>query len=274
MTPALCDVHTHADCCDGQDSLEVMAAAAWNAGVRYFGVSCHSHTPIPADEGNVLPADMGPYREAVLALRQAYQGRMEVLLGLEWDSCADVSPAGFDYWIGSVHNLQDPDTGAYHCLDWNPAQLAACCVFMFGGDFLALAEGYYAAVAAMAAKKPPILGHIDLICKLNEGAAFFDEAHPRYRAAALAALEAVDPGATLLEINTGAVQRGYRKNPYPADFLLQAWREMGGRVIITSDAHNAGAVAYGYGRAIALAKAAGFTESVLLTQNGQIPCPL
>ena len=108
MTPRLCSVHTHASCCDGADSLEAMAAGALAAGIRYLGFSCHSHTPIPEDEGAVLPADMTAYRAAVLRLRAAYAGRMEILLGLEWDSQSDISPEGFDYWIGSAHYQRGP----------------------------------------------------------------------------------------------------------------------------------------------------------------------
>ena len=87
----------------------------------------------------------------------------------------------------------------------------------------------------MAAMKPPILGHIDLITKLNAGNRFFDESAPRYKQAALEALHTTDPQATVLEINTGGVARGYRDAPYPALFLLKEWRAMGGRVILTSD---------------------------------------
>ena len=83
LTPFACSVHTHATLCDGKDTLEAMAAAAYGAGVRYYGVSCHSHTPIPVDEGAVLPADMTAYRAEVLRLRAEYEGRMEILLGLE-----------------------------------------------------------------------------------------------------------------------------------------------------------------------------------------------
>ena len=110
LSPRMCSVHTHSTLCDGKASPEAMAAAAYDAGVRYFGVSCHSHTPIPDDEGAVLPADMTDYRAAVLALREQYAGRMEVLLGLEWDSQSDISPDGFDYWIGSVHYPTAPIT--------------------------------------------------------------------------------------------------------------------------------------------------------------------
>ena len=137
-----------------------------------------------------------------------------------------------------------------------------------------MAEGYFAEVARVAAKRPTILGHIDLVTKLNAGNKFFDEDAPRYRAAALAALHAADPRATLLELNTGAMSRGYRDAPYPALFLLKEWRAMGGRIILTSDSHSADTVVYGYDRSIALAKAAGFDRSVLLTAAGAVECPL
>ena len=88
MTVYECSVHTHADWCDGKNSLAEMAAAACAAGVKHYGVSCHSHTPIPIDEGCVLDADMTAYRKAVLDLRAEYEGRMEILLGLEWESTA------------------------------------------------------------------------------------------------------------------------------------------------------------------------------------------
>jgi len=273
MTPAACSVHTHATLCDGKSTPEEMAAAACDAGVRYFGVSCHSHTPIDQDQGFVLPADMAAYREMVLRLRAAYAGRMEVLLGIEWDSQSDVTPEGFDYWIGSVH-YQRGANGRYYAADWGQEAFTACRDELFHGDALAVAEGYFAEVIRVAGKKPTILGHIDLITKLNGGNRFFDESAPRYRQAALEALHAADPQATLLEINTGGMARGYRDAPYPALFLLKEWRSMGGQIILTSDSHSASTVLYGYGDAAAWARAAGFDRSVLLTLDGPVECSL
>lgn len=274
LTSALCSVHTHSALCDGSASLREMAAAAYGTGVRYFGASGHSHTPAPDDRGLVLPADMAAYRAGVLELRQEYAGRMEVLLGIELDACADVTPEGFDYWIGSVHDLLDPETGRYYFVDWDEAALARCCVEMFRGSFPALIGGYYQSVAAIAAQKPTILGHLDLITKFNGGGGIFDEDDPRYRAAALAALHAADPDATLLEINTSAVVRGYRAAPYPAQFLLREWRRMGGQVILTSDAHTPEHIVSGYELAAEWAGRAGFTEAALLTSAGRVSCPL
>ena len=275
LTPAMCSVHTHSCLCDGRGTLAEMAAAAYAAGVRHFGASGHSHTPIPYDAGSVLPEEPAAYREEVLALRAEYAGRMEVLLGIEQDACSpqDV-PDWADYWIGSVHNLRGPEGGPCYPVDWDRERLAACRDELFGGDMLALAEAYYRAAAAMAERRPTILGHIDLITKLNRGGAFFDEDSLRYRRAALEALHHADPERTLLEINTGAAARGYRDDPYPAQFLLREWRALGGRVILTADAHSPETVVFGYDLAAEAARAAGYRESVLLTLAGPVPCTL
>ena len=273
LTPWCCSVHTHATLCDGKDTLEDMAAAACAAGVKYYGVSCHSHTPIDLDVGFVLDADMTGYREAVLRIREQYAGRMEVLLGLEWDSQSDIAPEGFDYWIGSAHYQKAPN-GKCYAADWGEEAFSACRDEAFGGDVLAVAEGYFREIQKVAAMKPTILGHMDLITKLNAGNRFFDEEAPRYQTAALEALHTADPAATVLEINTGGMARGYREAPYPALFLLKEWRAMGGRIILTSDAHNAAGILYGYDIAAALAKTAGFNHSVVLTGAGFEECPL
>ena len=267
MRAELCSVHTHTTLCDGKDIPEAMAAAACALGIRHLGFSCHSHTPIPQDEGAVLPADMAAYRETVLRLREEYAGRMEILLGLEWDSQADVSPEGFDYWIGSVH-YQKGSNGRFYAADWSAEQFALCREELFAGDPLAVTEGYFAEVARVAALRPTILGHLDLIAKFNAGNALFDEDAPRYRTAALEALHAADPAATLLEFHTGGMARGYRSIPYPALFLLKEWRSMGGRVIITADAHTASGLLYAYDQAADLARAAGFSSAAALTQGG------
>ena len=273
--PGLCSIHTHSVCCDGKSTLAEMAAAAYAAGVRYFGASGHSHTPIPADQGNVLPEDWTPYKQEVLRLRQEYAGRMEVLLGIDWDSCAQQPmPEGLDYWIGSVHDLRGGSPGCYYCVDWDRRMLEDCCRELFHGDFRGVYRQYYADVAEMAGRRPPVLGHIDLITKLNGDGGLFDEDSGDYRQAALDALHAADPAATLLEINTGAISRGYRRQPYPAQLLLREWRRMGGQVILTADAHWADAIVYGYEQAAAWAREAGYRESVLLTLEGWRTVPL
>ncbi len=267
-----CSVHCHCTFCDGKSSAEDMAAAAYKAGVRFFGMSCHSHTPVPHDEGNVLISDLSIYRGEMLRLKNEYDGRMEILTGIEWDSQSLSEPEDFDYWIGSVHNLRSDE--AYYCIDWDREKLTACRDDMFRGDAMAMVRAYYEDVASVAAKKPDILGHIDLITKLNGDGSFFDENSSAYKKLALSVLEAADPSVTLLEINTGAVCRGYRSKPYPALFILQRWREMGGSIIISSDAHSADNIVFGYEAAAEQAKMAGFKESAILSNRGIEMCAI
>ena len=66
--------------------------------------------------------------------------------------------------------------------------------------------------------------------------------------------------------------RAYRDEAYPALFLLEAWREMGGRVIITSDAHRREHILFGYARAVELAKRAGFGSCAVLSLKGIRDC--
>ena len=96
----------------------------------------------------------------------------------------------------------------------------------------------------MAELKPDIVGHIDLITKFIEQDALFDPNHPRYLAAAYRAVDALLPTGALFEINTGALSRGYRTTPYPAEPILAYIRERGGRVILTGDTHRAENLCY------------------------------
>ena len=133
---------------------------------------------------------------------------------------------------------------------------------------------YYAEAARVAAKKPTILGHFDGLLKLNEGNRYFDEDAHWYRALALEALHTADPKESLLEINTGGMFKGYRTAPYPAPFLLKEWRSMGGRIILTSDAHAESGILFGYQEAMELARSVGYSRSVLLTSDGMVECAL
>ena len=129
-------------------------------------------------------------------------------------------------------------------------------------------EAYFAEVEKVAALKPDILAHIDLIKKLNAKGEFFDEESPRYKAAALKALQAAKDNDCLLEVNTGGVYRGYRKDFYPSAWMLEEWNKMGGKVIITSDSHDVSSLTFGFEEAAAAIKAAGFTSVEVLTGHG------
>lgn len=263
-------VHCHTTFCDGKFTPEQMAAAACAQGLELLGLSGHSHTD--CDASCCMTAEgTEAYRAELARLKAAYKGRLDILCGLEWDQFSDDDPHRYDYWIGSVHYLCGPRTGRYYAVDNTAQELRECIDTEFDGDGLAAAEAYFRSVAETAARRPTILGHFDLIKKLNADSALFDENAPRYRAAALAALEAAAENGCVLEVNTGGVYRGYRQDFYPADWQLTAWQKMGGQVTITADAHTTESLTFGFEKAAQQVRAAGFAAVQVLTAEGFVP---
>ena len=103
-----------------------------------------------------------------------------------------------------------------------------------------------------------VLGHIELVMKFNEARDLFDDADPRYLGPALEAAELAARSGKLVEVNTGAIARGYRSEPCPGRAMLTRVREAGGRILLSSDCHDARLLDCGFDRAAALARACGF----------------
>lgn len=269
----LSSVHVHSKLCDGKNTLDELAVTAWKAGLKTLGFSGHSHTPCDI-EYCMTRSRTALYRAQVAKLKERYAGKMDILCGLEWDLNSDDDPAAYDYTIGSAHYVRGPKTGRYYEIDFRPADLTACIQDDFDGDGLAVVEAYFRNVEQVVAHKPTILGHFDLIKKINGGSKFFDEDAPRYHAAAGAALEAAAAAGVVMEVNTSGVYRGYRKDFFPGEALLRRWRELGGEVVITADAHEAKALTFGYEEAAAQLKDLGYDHVQVLGKDGFAPCEL
>lgn len=269
------NLHTHTTFCDGKDTAREMVEAAIALGMDSLGFSGHS--PYPAD----IPQDwvmqetdvLRRYRQEIIRLRQVYGDRIQLFLGLEQDILSPSPREDYDYLIGSVHALLRD--GQLISVDESETVFRQAVAETFGGDPLRFAEAYYAQVAQVHQETGcQIVGHFDLICKFNEKDRLFDTGHPRYQAAALEALNCLRDQDVILEINTGAMSRGYRTAPYPAPPLLRAMRDMGIPICITSDAHSAKDLMYGFSEAAELARACGYRESMYLTDHSFVPGPL
>ena len=260
-------VHCHSTMCDGKNTLQDMASAACAQGLTTLGFTGHSYTQRDR-EYCMSPSRTAQYKATIAKLKTEYKGKVDILCGIEWDILSEDKRTGYDYWIGSAHHLYGKNTGKYYEIDFRPQDLWDCINDDFDADPLAAVEAYFAEVEKVAAQKPDILAHIDLIKKLNANGEFFDEESPRYKAAALKALQAAKDNDCLLEVNTGSVYRGYRKDFYPGPWLLGEWQKMGGKVIITSDSHDINSLTFGFDEAAAAIKAAGFTSVEVLTGHG------
>ncbi|MBD5150966.1 MAG: histidinol-phosphatase [Oscillibacter sp.] len=269
------NLHTHTVFGDGKNSPEEMVLGAIRSGCRSLGFSEHSPLSQEADsDGWSMEADQEPvYRSEILRLREAYQDRLEIFLGLELDADTPVPELPYDYLIGSVHGIWRD--GRYHSIDAGEEEFVKNVREHFGGDCYAFAAACFERAAEFLPRCGcQIVGHFDLVTKFNEGGKLFDENDPRYVNAALEALETVMKQDIIFEINTGAISRGYRTVPYPAPFLLKAIQKKGGRICITSDTHSASTITYAFPEAAALAESCGFREAWVLTKDGFQPVGL
>jgi len=141
----------------------------------------------------------------------------------------------------------------------------------FGGDAEEAACEYWKAVVHMVrAGGFDIVGHLDLVKKNNRnpGDGFsFDPEGKRYREAAIEAIEAIASQNLVVEINTGGLNRGGTTECYPSPWLLSELRKRNIRMVVNADAHRAEHLDGHYAEARRALRAAGFDQTVLLTDH-------
>ena len=246
------NLHCHTNFDDGADAPERMVLAAEAAGLGSVGISLHC--PVSGQEAWCCPKEDEPrFLREMQRLRAAYADRIPVYCGLEYDLEGERSFAPYDYVIASCHLMDG------FSVDNTPEEAAALAGH-FGGTDRA-AEEYYRRVASIAEiEEADIVGHFDLLTKFDERRPLYDAASRFYRDAAFAAMETLHKAGKIFEINTGAISRGWRTSPYPAPELLRHLHCLGGRICLSSDAHAAAHIAFGFAEAEALARACGFSR--------------
>ena len=140
---------------------------------------------------------------------------------------------------------------------------------LWNGDWYAYARDYFELEATVYERTHcDWVGHFDLLTKFNEGYRDFDETKDAYLEPALAAMKKLNAEGLPFEINTGAIARGYRTEPYPNRILLRELRSMGGRIMINSDSHYAGNIGFHFEQAARSAVECGFTHTTVLAPGG------
>ena len=260
------DFHTHSVFCDGKNTLEEMTLAAISKGFSAIGFSGHSFTHFDLECG--IPNEReAEYFTECRRLQEKYGDKIEVLCGIERDFYADNQYADLDYVIGSVHYVKAGDD--YIAVDLKEGQDEAVKKH-FGGDYLSFAEEYFKTLSKLPeVHKTDIIGHFDLIKIFNADGSLFDENCERYVNAAIKAADALLKYDVLFEINTGAVFRGRRKEPYPSEFILKHLASNGGKIILSGDSHETDALGFGFENSIQLAKKCGFKSVYTLTKGGK-----
>ena len=234
--------HTHTKYCDGKNTTEEMVKRAIELGFSALGFSGHAYTPCEPEYSMSLE-DTKRYKDEILSLREKYRGEINLYCGIEMDYFSETDTSDFDYVIGSVHYLEKD--GVFYNIDGSPERFERA-VSAFGGVY-PLAESYYALVSDVVRRtNADIIGHFDLFTKFNEGEKRFSESDPRYVAAVENALSKLIPTNKIFEINTGAMARGYRSEPYPSAKIINKLIDSGAKLILSSDCHDAEFLNFGF----------------------------
>lgn len=256
------DFHTHTIYSDGKNTPREMIEKAVALGMEAIGISDHSYTD--HDLGYCMQKENeAAYIAELRALKEEYKDKIAVSIGLELDGSFEADRSSYDYMLGDCHNVKTP--GGYFSVDHALDGHKSLCEDWFGGDYTAFARAYYEGyVAATQKMRPDILGHFDLVCKF----CLVNESDPRYLSYAREALEASLAVTPYIELNTGAIARGYRHIPYPAPYLLEIVKEKGGVLLLGSDSHKTETLGFGFESAVEYLKENGIF-SIAVLKNGK-----
>ncbi len=268
-----CDTHTHTARCGhagGRDEEYVEAAIA--CGLVAIAVTDHlpfywlpraEHDPALA----MAPEELPRYVDAVLALKERYRGRIEVLLGIEADFVAgheealerELARVPFDVVLGSAHFL-----GGW-CVD----DTSSIPGYRQGQAEVDRIWARYAEAALAAARSGlfDVLSHLDLPKKFG----FRPSAPFAGREDEIVA--AVAASGCAVELSSGGRRKPVGEE-YPAPALLRRLVAAGAPLVLSSDAHAPAEVGWEFEELVRAAAAAGARKTVAFRRRRPRPVPL
>ncbi len=253
----LSNIHTHTVFCDGADTPEEIVEEALKNNMQSIGFSGHSKTEFDL---SYCMKNENDYISEIQRLKEKYKAKIKIYLGIEQDLYSNPPVFDYDFMIGSTHYVNA--NGVMRDIDLSEEYMLETVEKLYGGDFHAYAKDYYENVAKIGLKyKKCIIGHLDLITKFNENEKHF-EYDEKYFDIAYKTIDKLH--GRVFEINTGAMSRGFRSEPYPHKNLLKRICETGGKIIVTSDCHNKENILFGFERAYEIAKECGFKTYTIL----------
>ncbi len=262
----LCDYHVHSTYCDGKSTPRENIESAISLGMDILGFSGHSC--IEKATYSMSREGTEDYIREITSLKNEYRERITILCGLEKDFYSNDDESKFDYVIGSLHYVTDGER--IYDVDHTPKITASIIEDVFGGDGLSYCESYYSTLSKLFDNvRADVIGHFDLVNKFSEKGIVFDTSSRRYINAVTDALDCLLIHNVPFEISTGAMSRGYRSVPYPSPEILKYIREKGGRIMFSSDSHDAKNLCFGFDIAKDIARECGFKSRVIITPDGK-----
>ncbi|MCJ8013921.1 histidinol-phosphatase [Paenibacillus sp. KQZ6P-2] len=266
------DMHTHHFRCGHADgNIRDYIEAGIAAGLQVIGIS--DHTPYFGEkEDQAFPriamgkSELVRYVQEVLELKKEYEGKIDVLLGIESDYFPDhveayrkvLTQHPFDYIIGSVHSVGG--VSIFNKNRWKSLNEK---------QHIEVKEDYYRLIQDSARSGMfQILGHIDAM-KGN---------YPSFSGIMTErildeTLQVIAENGIAIEINTSGKTK-LSGGWYPSDAILERAFHFGVDVTFGSDAHKPERVADEFNQVAERLKTIGFTEWVYYKNKQKHGVPL
>ncbi len=240
-----------------------LAAIAVTDHLPFYWLPREAHDPTLAMEPEELPR----YVEAVLALKERYRGRIEVLLGIEADFVEgheeelerELARFPYDVVLGSEHWLDG----------WWVDAPSSVPRYREGQTEVDGIWARYAGAALAAARSGlfDVLAHLDLPKKFG-----FRPSEP-FAGREDEIVDAVAASGCAVELSSAGRRKPVGED-YPAPALLRRLVARGVPVVLSSDAHAPAEVGFAFAELAAEAAAAGARELAVFRARRRHPAPL
>jgi len=246
--------HTHSTWCDGKSTPEEIILSAIEKGLGAIGFSSHSMLPSNDLSWCLTSEKIAKYKDEITSLKEKYKGKIRVHLGVEADfipgsafpSYSEYATLEPEYIIGSVHYVPARE-GVLVAVDSSPEELLSGIDEFFDckpEDFI---KSYYSSVREMVKNYDfDIIGHVDLVRKFNLKHRYFDESSQWYLEEISQTADVIAASGKLVEINTGAISRGWMNDAYPSVPFRELLAKRGVKFILSSDCHHASSIDTGF----------------------------
>ncbi len=259
------DVHTHTKYCyhGSRAEQELYIDRAIELGFERYTIS--EHPPLPEgwiDDAPLLQElampmeELPEYMQFVKELKQRYEGKIEITVGLEFDylpGSESFTHQLVDKWkdeledvVYSVHYL--PGVGGMRCIDFTPDDFKTNLLAHYGTMENVVNEYYdHVEAAIKQASLLPMrkrLGHINLIEKFSKELPPIDEALIERRLRGI--LPLLELHKVGIDVNTAGLRVVTNGKPYVPEWFLQECRKRGIDCVYGSDSHKPDHVGFGW----------------------------
>lgn len=272
---AWANYHSHNKFCDGSDEPLKYAKEAESLGFAAYGFS--SHAPVGFETNWCLhDSKFEEYLTVIKGIQELYRSKMQIYLGLEIDFIPGfagrsrhlVKNTQLDYFIGSVHFVDQFEDGTYWNIDTSYELFLKGLKEIYKGDFRKAATRFFEITRQMLEEdKPDIIGHLDKIKIYNKTGNFFNENEKWYQDQVDLTIDTIKRIGGIVEINTRGYYKYQQSDLYPGFWIIEKLAKKEIPLMINSDSHTPAEITGGLVYAASKLKSLGIKEVSALYNN-------